>query len=168
MKGIYALGVAGEPVRTVVQGSKPHAFMQVRPGEIVCLLPAIPNEPVMITADGLDVVPIPPTLDELKQRARTKAKAERNRAQAAGVDNFDTDLPAITKLNAVAIAALADPSFAVEWTMRDNSVRSLDAIQIVAAAAKIGRHLADCHAATSTILAQIDRATTRGELECLP
>ena len=107
-------------------------------------------------------------------RARQWAivKAARDAAMTGGCDTpagrVDTDEASQLKINgAVSMAMLLGESFAVDWTMADNNVVSLDAAAMKAMGIAVGTFIAECHAAGQALRAAIEAATDRAGIEAV-
>lgn len=114
------------------------------------------------------------SLDEVKAAQWEKVKASRYRAEASGFlwdgSLFDSDKISQQRITAAAQIASLNPEFSVDWTLADNSVRSLSASDMLAVCAAMGAHLNQQHATGRNLRAQIDSATNTAGVEsvCWP
>lgn len=78
----------------------------------------------------------PTTLEAARARAWVRIKYQRGAVEQAGCETsyggFDTTVSSLTKLNGAIAAASIVPDFAIDWTMADNSVATLDAAALQA------------------------------------
>ena len=89
------------------------------------------------------------TLDEAKDHAWERIKRDRFKAEAAGFLHngilFDSDPVSITRISGAVqlalLAQMAGQSFAITWTVADNSTIELDAAGMIAVGGALGRHV---------------------------
>jgi hypothetical protein len=110
----------------------------------------------------------PRTLQDFKNAKWTEIKAARNAAEYAGFtwdgSTFDSDPVSQQRLVAAVTQAQMDASFSIGWTLKDNSVRQLDAVQMQAVGAALGAHVATQFAHGQGLRARIEAATTAAEV----
>lgn len=109
------------------------------------------------------------SLDAAKALLRAQVKAERNRAEWAGVEvtcgRIDSDPDAQRKIaGAVITAMLAGTAFSIEWRMQDNAVVTMDAAALQEAGMLVSEHVAACQTLKNSFDAQINAA---GDLAAL-
>lgn len=106
----------------------------------------------------------PRTLADLKNAKWEEIKHERNRVEFGGFEWdgswFDSDRLSQSRIQGAAQLAQLTPDFSIDWTLADNSVRTLDAEQMVAVGLALGLHVNAAHAHARAIRAQIEAATT--------
>lgn len=111
----------------------------------------------------------PRTLSDLKAEKWQEIKQCREVAEFGGFDwdgsRFDSDAMSQSRIQgAVQLAAMA-PVFVIEWTLADNSVRTLDAPGMAAVGAALGSHVAAQHTQARSLRMEIDAATNAAQLE---
>lgn len=114
------------------------------------------------------VTPTNPTLQELKQCKWNEIKVERERLEQAGVPylgkTLDSDAISIRRM-AVAVQAaqaaiVANTPFMLNWTMKDNTVVTMDAEQIVGMSVALLQYLDSLHQISRALRMQIEAAET--------
>ena len=114
----------------------------------------------------------PRDLQQLKDAKWDEIKAAREAAEFGGFtwdgSAFDSDLTSQSRIQGAAqlatLSQLAGQPFSIDWTLADNTVRSLDATDMIAAGQAMGVHIASQHAIGRGKRAQIDAATTPAEV----
>jgi hypothetical protein len=110
----------------------------------------------------------PRTLPDLKDAKWLAIKSARSQAEYAGFtwdgSTFDSDPVSQQRLVAAVTQAQMDASFSIGWTLKDNSVRQLDAVQMQAVGAALGAHVATQFAHGQGLRARIEAATTAAEV----
>lgn len=102
-----------------------------------------------------------------RARRWAEVKARRDQAEWGGcatpLGAVDTDPDSQRKISGAVqmamIAQAAGEPFALDWTMRDNSVVAHDGAAMVTMGVLVGLHVAACHAAATTLRAAIAVAT---------
>lgn len=110
----------------------------------------------------------PRTLDDLKAAQWALIKRARDAAEQAGFvwdgSWFDCDPTSQSRIQGGALMAttalLNSAPFSIEWTLADNTTRTLDAAQMVAVGLAMGQHIDSIHQTGRALRAQIDAATT--------
>lgn len=113
-----------------------------------------------------------PNLDGLRARRWDDVKARRDQAEWAGcatpLGRVDTDPDSQRKAGGAVqmamIAQAAGTTFALDWTMQDNSTVTHDAPAMIAMGVAIGQHVAACHEAALAKRGAIDAAATADEI----
>jgi len=110
----------------------------------------------------------PDALATLKARKWEEIKAAREAAEFGGFvwagSAFDSDDVSQRRLQgAVQLAGLL-PTFAVDWTLADNSTRTLSAADLQAVGVALGQHVQACHAQARSRRAQILAAGTAAQV----
>ncbi|MNV54734.1 hypothetical protein D3C71_1469430 [compost metagenome] len=109
------------------------------------------------------------TLDDLKYAKWEGFKTARDAAEFGGFiwdgSRFDSDAISQSRIQgAVQLAAMA-PGFSLDWTLADNSIRTLNAADMAAVGAALGAHVAILHADARELRTQINAATTAAQLD---
>lgn len=115
------------------------------------------------------------TLGEVKAQRWAQIKAQRDAVEFGGFtwsgDEFDSDAESQARIMGAVqmalIAAQAEQPFAIDWTLADNTVRSMSAADIVSAGLALGEHVAAAHGIARTLRAAIDACTTAAEVEAV-
>jgi hypothetical protein len=114
-----------------------------------------------------DAPPTPP-LPDLKDAKWLAIKSARSQAEYAGFawdgSTFDSDPVSQQRLVAAVTQAQMDAAFSIGWTLKDNSVRQLDAVQMKAVGAALGAHVATQFAHGQGLRVRIEAATTAAEV----
>lgn len=135
-------------------------------------LVAVPGSPWA----GGTVVPTAPQLEEAKVRRWALVKLQREEfisrpIELAGIGKFDADTKSAENIKgAVQLAILAQAAgqaFHVDWTMFDNSVRRLDASEVIALGLALGERVDQSHQIARTLRADIEAAQTGAQLEVI-
>ena len=80
---------------------------------------------------------------------------------------FDSDLISQSRIQGAVILAMQNPSFTIDWTLKDNSVRTLSAADMLAVGQALATHVEIAHTKARTIRTQLDAATTIPEVEAI-
>lgn len=111
------------------------------------------------------------TLDELKESKWISIKEARNAAEFGTFywdgSGFDGDSTSLARLQLAALGATLNPSQVVDWTLADNTVRSLTATDILGVMAAYGLHVNTTHETGRTLRESIEAATTPAEVEAV-
>lgn len=102
-------------------------------------------------------------------------KAARSAAEFGGLtwdgSVFDSDPMSQQRIQGgVLMAQLAlanSESFEIDWTLADNSVRTLGATEMMAVGRALGQHIAACHAKGRTLRNLVNAANTAAELDAI-
>ena len=117
----------------------------------------------------------PRTLDQIKGQQWEKVKASRDSVEFGGFvwdgSTFDSDQESQSRIQGAAqlatLATLNNQPFSIDWTLADNSVRTLDASDMIAAGTAMGVHIATTHSIGRTLRIEIDAAVTKEEVEAI-
>lgn len=114
----------------------------------------------------------PRSLADLKAEKWVAIKAARNAAEFGGFtwdgSVFDSDLISQSRIQgATQLAGLAPMTFSLDWTLADNSVRTLNAMQMIAVGEALGAHVATQHSIGRSLRAAIEAATSAAELDAI-
>ncbi len=122
------------------------------------------------TYDGSTFSPpvITRTLQELKDRKRLQIKRARSTDEYGGFawdgSTFDSDQVSQGRITGAVLLAQLNPTITRNWTLADNSVRTLSASDILSVGTALGAHVDAIFAHGQALQAQIDAATNAGEL----
>lgn len=117
----------------------------------------------------------PRTIADLRAEAWARIKSARDAAERGGMtfdgSTFDTDVLSQQRIaGAVQMAQLAlaaGTPWSIEWTLLDNTVRSLDANQMIGVGVALATHINAQHVKARGLRALIDAATTLEQLEAI-
>lgn len=111
----------------------------------------------------------PRTLQDFKSAKWQEIKLARSEAEFGGFDwdgsRFDSDAISQSRIQGAVQLAAMSPAFTVDWTLADNSVRTLDVAGMAAVGAALGAHVAAQHTQARGLRVQIDAATSSAQLE---
>lgn len=115
------------------------------------------------------------SLDEVKAQRWAQIKAQRDAIEFGGFtwsdDEFDSDAESQARIMGAVqmalIAVQAEQPFTIDWTLADNTVRSMSAADIVSAGLALGAHVAAAHGIARTLRAAIEACTTAAEVEAI-
>jgi hypothetical protein len=114
-----------------------------------------------------EIVARTPPLVERQAALWELVKSLRDEHIDGGYAGFDTDLVSRTNLTGAALGATLDPTLTIQWKMADNSVVTLDASQIVAAAKAVLGFVSACHARSQALGEAIMAATDQATLDAI-
>ena len=113
----------------------------------------------------------PRTLDEHKTAQWALIKAARNEAEFGGFtwdgSVFDSDQVSQARIQGAVLLASSSPDFVVDWTLADNTVRSLTADDLSAISQALGEHVSLQHSRARNARALLDQATTLSEVQAV-
>lgn len=113
----------------------------------------------------------PRTLDQIKAAQWELIKAARDAAEFSSFvwDGSEFDADALSQQRIIGAAQLAEinPAFEIDWTLADNSVRTLNAAQMKSVGTALGAHVNAQHVKARGLRTQIENATTRAEVEAV-
>jgi hypothetical protein len=115
------------------------------------------------------------TLLQRKEQAWARIKASRDAAEFGGFTwntfTFDTDALSQSRMQGAAMAAYmavqAGEAFSIEWTLSDNSSRTLTGPQMVQLGKLLNNHIKGVHATARSLRQQIVNATTAAQLDAI-
>lgn len=110
----------------------------------------------------------PRSLAELKAQQWELVKRDRQASEFGGFtwdgSSFDSDLISQSRIQGAAqlatISASQGAPFSIDWTLADNSVRTLTGMDMVSVGIAMGTHIATQHAIGRALREQIEAATT--------
>jgi hypothetical protein len=65
------------------------------------------------------------------------------------------------------LAQAGGQPFSIDWTLADNTVRTLSGADMIAVGQALGQHVAACHIKARALREQINAATTVAEVEAV-
>jgi hypothetical protein len=111
------------------------------------------------------------TLGEMKAQKWAEVRATRDAKEfggfAWGGSIFDSDAMSQSRIMGAAQLAQLDPGFQIDWTLADNTVRSLSAVDMLAVGVALGAHVAAQHATARELRAQIHAAADHQAVEAV-
>lgn len=113
------------------------------------------------------------SLDQARMDRWQVIKAQRTAREFGGFtwdgSTFDSDTESQSRIQGAAqlatLAKLAGQPFEVDWTLADNSVRTLSGDDMLAVGQAMGRHVMAVHGAGRALRARIESAETLEEVE---
>lgn len=110
------------------------------------------------------------SLDEVKRHRWNGIKQERAQREYVGFawdgSTFDSDPVSQSRIQgAVQLAGLDPVAFSIDWTLADNTVRTLSGADMVAVGVTLAQHVNGLHVIARGLRAQIESATTIAEVE---
>ena len=113
----------------------------------------------------------PRTLEEHKTAQWALIKAARNEAEFGGLawdgSTFDSDQVSQARIQGAVLLATNNPNFVVDWTLADNTVRSLTTDDLNAISQALGEHVALQHSRARNARALLDQATSLSEVQSI-
>ena len=113
----------------------------------------------------------PRTLEEHKTAQWALIKAARNEAEFGGFtwdgSVFDSDQVSQARIQGAVLLATGNPNFVVDWTLADNTVRSLTADDLIVLSLTLGEHVTLQHSRARDARALLDQATTLSEVQAV-
>jgi hypothetical protein len=111
-------------------------------------------------------------LEQVRADKWTEIKAAREGAEYGGFtwdgSAFDSDAISQGRIQGgVQLANIVGPTFSIDWTLADNTVRALSAADMVNVGLALGQHVQAQFAIARTLRDQIAAATTVGEVAAL-
>ncbi len=113
----------------------------------------------------------PRSLEEHKTAQWALIKATRNEAEFGGFtwdgSIFDSDQVSQARIQGAVLLATGNPNFVVDWTLADNTVRSLTADDLTVLSLALGEHISLQHTRARNARALLDQATTLSEVQAV-
>ena len=113
----------------------------------------------------------PRTLSEIKSQQWLLVKAKRTEVESSGFtwNNlvFDSDAISQQRIAGAVQLALMNPLFSTNWTLADNTVRTLNQQQMLAVGMSLGEHITTVFTKGQTLRMSIDLATTKDAIEAI-
>lgn len=112
------------------------------------------------------------SLDLAKAQQWEKIKSARSDAEYGGFvwdgSTFDSDPLSQQKIiGASQLATLNPNNFSIDWTLKDNTVRTLNATEMNEVGVALGQHVNAQYVKGRTLREQIEAATTKAEVEAV-
>ena len=113
----------------------------------------------------------PRSLEDHKTAQWALIKAARSEAEFGGFtwdgSIFDSDQVSQARIQGAVLLATSDPDFVVDWTLADNTVRSLTADDLIAISQALGEHISLQHSRARDARALLDQATSISEVQSI-
>ena len=113
----------------------------------------------------------PRTLNDIKLAKWEIIKQARSSAEFGGFtwdgSPFDSDAISQSRIQGALQLAALIPDFSIDWTLADNTVRTLSAADLANVGAALGMHVAAQHAKARLLRSQIEVATTVAEVDAV-
>jgi hypothetical protein len=110
----------------------------------------------------------PRTLADLKAAQWELIKQARSNAEYAGFtwdgSVFDSDAISQNRITGAVTLAQLSPGFTIDWTLADNSTRTLNQADMIATGVALGVHVQTQFAKAQGLRLQIDAASTPGQV----
>lgn len=110
-------------------------------------------------------------LDEAKALKWAEIKAARFAAEYGGFEwggsPFDSDSVSQQRLSGAVQLAQMDSGFSIAWTLADDTVRTLNQVEMISVGVALGIHVQTGFAKGQALRAQIDAATTQAEVQAV-
>ena len=110
----------------------------------------------------------PRTLADLKAAQWNLIKQARSNAEYAGFtwdgSVFDSDAISQNRITGAVTLAQLSPGFTIDWTLADNTVRTLNQADMIATGVALGAHVQTQFAKAQGLRLQIDAASTPGQV----
>lgn len=104
----------------------------------------------------------PRTLQDFKDAQWASIKAARSAAEYGGftwgASIFDSDSISQSRISGAVTLAMLSPAFVIDWTLADNTVRTLTAADMIAVGVALGGHVAAQHEKARGLRVQIGGA----------
>lgn len=108
----------------------------------------------------------PPTLEEAKAAKLQQIKSIRNFIESSPLNNFDVDANSITRLQ-IAQNILSGTAQTLDWTMADNSVKTITADDIAQVFADLAERSNNLHAKYRDLKERINSAESVEEVAAI-
>ena len=110
----------------------------------------------------------PRSLQDLKDARWAEVRRERDSAEFDGFSwdgsRFDSDALSQQRITGAVTLAMMNSAFSIDWTLADNTVRTLDAADMIAVGSALGQHVNACHERARVLRGEIDGATDLEEI----
>ncbi len=108
------------------------------------------------------------TLEECKAIQWRKVKQARDQAESAGFSwdgsTFDSDPSSQARINGAVTLAMLNPAMMIDWTLADNTKRTLNAADLFAVGIALGAHVNEQHQKARELRDQIAGAQVMEEV----
>ena len=113
----------------------------------------------------------PRSLEDHKTAQWALIKAARSEAEFGGFtwdgSIFDSDQVSQARIQGAVLLVTSNPDFVVDWTLADNTIRSLTADDLTAISQALGEHTSLQHTRARNARALLDQATTLSEVQAV-
>lgn len=113
----------------------------------------------------------PRTLADFKAAQWEAIKLARTQAEYAGFtwdgSTFDSDATSQNRITGAVTLAQMSAAFTIDWTLKDNTTRTLDQAGMLQVGAALGMHVAAQFSRAQGLRAAIEAATTRADVEAV-
>lgn len=113
----------------------------------------------------------PRSLDQLKAAKWDEIKAAREAAEYGGFtwdgSTFDSDAASQQKIIGASQMANLTPGFEIDWTLADNTVRTLNATEMNSVGIALGQHVNAQYVHARNLRQQIEAATSAQEVQAI-
>lgn len=117
----------------------------------------------------------PRGLLEIKEAKISSLKGGRNKAEFAGFtwdgSVFDSDAISQSRIQGAVQLAMtlqaAGEAFSIDWTLADNTVRTLNFNDMIAVGLALGQHIQYCHGKYNQLKAQVNQCETKEQLKAI-
>ena len=110
----------------------------------------------------------PRTLADFKAQKWAEIKSKRFDAEYAGFEwdgsRFDSDAISQQRLSGAVLSAQMSPSFSIDWTLADDTVRTLNQADMIAVGVALGAHVQTGFSKGQALRERIESAATREEV----
>lgn len=119
----------------------------------------------------LRVTNTPKSLEMVGAQVWAQIKAAREAAEFGGFSwdgsVFDSDAMSQSRIQGAVLLASMAPAFSVDWTLADNTTRTLSAADLAQVGAALGQHVQACHSTARDLRQQVSLASTVEQLLAL-
>ncbi len=113
----------------------------------------------------------PRSLQDLKDARWAEGRRERDSAEFGAFSwdgsRFDSDALSQQRITVAVTLAMMNSAFSIDWTLADNTARTLTAADMIAVGVALGQHVSACHERARVLRGQIEVALTAEELGVL-
>ena len=113
----------------------------------------------------------PRALQDFKATQWTQIKQARAQAEYAGFtwdgSTFDSDATSQNRITGAVTLAQMSAAFSIDWTLADNTVRTLNQGEMLQVGAALGAHVAAQFSYAQSLRTAIEAATTREQVEAV-
>jgi hypothetical protein len=113
----------------------------------------------------------PRPLTEVKAAKWIQIKDARNQAEYGGFTwnshTFDSDPVSQQRISGAVQLSQIVPNYSVDWTLKDNSIVTLTASDMLAVGIALGQHVASTHQTARILREQIEQATTNSQVDAI-
>ena len=110
-------------------------------------------------------------LQAIKDRQWETIKSQRFAAEYGGFEwdgsPFDSDAVSQQRLSGAVQLAQMSPTFSIAWTLADDTIRTLNQVDMISVGVALGVHVQTNFAKGQALRAQIDAATTKEDVEAV-